>query len=72
MSAQNVYILNWNVRGLNQQIRRDAVRDMVKSTGATIVALQETKLELVDDNIVRQTLGPQFTKHYSYLPARGT
>lgn len=44
MSSTHVYMLNWNVRGLNQQIRRDAVREMVTSTRATIVCLQEMKL----------------------------
>lgn len=48
------------------------MKEMVRSTGATIVALQETKLQMVDDNVVRQTLGQHFINNYSFLPAVGT
>lgn len=68
----NVYVLDWNVRGLSQQIRHVVVREMVASTRATIVCLQETKLQHIDDHIIRETLGAQFTANYSYLPAAGT
>lgn len=64
-------MLNWNVRGLNNPNRRDVVRDMVTSTRATIVCLQETKLQCFDDRLIAQTLGYQFTGNYSYLPAAG-
>lgn len=69
--AKHIWLLNWNVRGLNNPIRRDAVRDMVSSTRATIVCLQETKLQNIDDGMVRSTLGAQFVDNYSYLPAQG-
>lgn len=71
MAAMNVMLLNWNVRGLNSPIRRDAVRDMVTSTHATLIRLQETKLHHIDDAIVATTLGQHFTQNYSYLPANG-
>lgn len=64
-------MLNWNVCGLNGQLRRDAVRDMVTSTRATMVCLQETKLQMIDDQLVGSTLGSQFIDNYSYLPAEG-
>lgn len=63
--------MSWNVRGLNSPIRRDAVRDMVTSTNATIVCLQETKLAHLDDVVVASMLGHQFIANYSYLPANG-
>lgn len=72
MSTTNVLLLNWNVRGLNQPSRRDTVKEMVQSTRATIVCLQETKLEVVDDTLVTQTLGRKFARNYSYLPASET
>lgn len=72
MSTSNVFMLDWNVRGLNQPIRRQAVRDMVASTGATIVCLQETKLEQVDDVLIRETLGNHFVGNYSFLAAEGS
>jgi len=65
-------ILNWNVRGLNNPARRKVVRDMVGETRATLVALQETKLEVVDANLVTETLGQRFVNNYAVLPAEGT
>jgi exonuclease III len=41
----------------------------VRSTGATIVCLQETKLQTVDQNIVSRTVGPRFTSSFAVLPA---
>lgn len=70
MSSKNLNILNWNVRGLNHTIRRQALRELVTSTRATVVCLQETKLQMIDDGIVRETLGNQFVSNYTFLPAR--
>lgn len=72
MSTSNLYLLSWNVRGLNQPIRREAVRDMVNSTIATVVCLQETKVQDIDNAMVRETLGNQFQGNYSFLPANGS
>lgn len=48
------------------------MRDMATSTRATVVCLQETKLQDMDDAVVREALGNDFTANYSFLPARGT
>ncbi|KAM0825513.1 hypothetical protein ACQ4PT_069506 [Festuca glaucescens] len=72
MSQKNVNIFNWNPRGLNNKARRDAVRDLIRDTHATIVCLQETKLDLVDDALISATLGPSFTANYAFLPSIGT
>ncbi|KAF8662140.1 hypothetical protein HU200_056333 [Digitaria exilis] len=45
---------------------------MVQDTKATIVSLQETKLDDIDRNIVAEILGPNFTYNYVVLPAVGT
>lgn len=34
--------------------------------------MQETKLQDMDDAVVREALGNDFTANYSFLPARGT
>lgn len=60
MNENNCVILNWNVRGLNGAGRRQVVRDLVTDHHANVVCLQETKLHLVDDRIIAETLGPQF------------
>jgi hypothetical protein len=72
MAQQNLNVLGWNPRGLNNILRRDAVRDLARDTHASIVCLQETKLDFVDDAIISAMLGPSFTANYAVLPAIGT
>lgn len=71
MTEQHCVLLNWNVRGLNNQARRGVVRNLVSDTRATIVALQETKLEMVDRSLVVETLGASFADNFVFLPAIG-
>ena len=72
MAQPNVKLLCWNVRGLNAPARRDAVRDLLRDYHATIVCLQETKLDHVDDTLIATMLGPSFTANYHVLPAVGS
>lgn len=72
MIEQQSVIFNWNVRGLNNSARRKVVRDMVQEYRATIVTLQETKLQVIDRQVVLETLGERFADNYVYLPALGT
>jgi exonuclease III len=72
MSQKNVIIANWNGRGINTTARRDAIRDLARDTHATIICLQETKLQHVDDQIIRYMLGARFSLSYAFLPAIGT
>jgi hypothetical protein len=44
----------------------------VKDTRSTIVCLQETKLQLMDQNVVRRTLGSKFANSYATLLAEQT
>ncbi|CAD6239585.1 unnamed protein product [Miscanthus lutarioriparius] len=68
----NCQILNWNVRGLNDGARQDSVCEFVRTTAATIVCLQETKMQVMDHNVVRRTVGPKFVNSYTVLPAEQT
>lgn len=73
MSQQSCFILNWNVRGLNNPAKRDNIKLLVDDMKATIVCLQETKIEYVSDSIVSQTLGGgRFVAEHAFLPADGT
>jgi exonuclease III len=63
----NPEVLNWNVRGLNDPAKRNAVREFLDIVRVNIVCLQETKLDVIDDFIVMQCLGPSFDG-YVYLP----
>uniref|UniRef100_A0A8I6YEM6 Uncharacterized protein n=1 Tax=Hordeum vulgare subsp. vulgare TaxID=112509 RepID=A0A8I6YEM6_HORVV len=45
-------IVVWNVRGLNSRARRCAIRSLLCTTRASIVCLQETKMELICSSTV--------------------
>lgn len=44
----NPEILCWNMRGLNNPVKRKAVREFVASVKVNLVCLQETKLDVID------------------------
>ncbi|PNT67351.1 hypothetical protein BRADI_3g25768v3, partial [Brachypodium distachyon] len=72
MGAKNCNICSWNPRGLNSGARQDAVCALVRDAAATIVCLQETKLDFIDTTIVVRTLGHSFVDSFAYLLAVGT
>jgi exonuclease III len=67
----NKIILSWNVCGLNARARQDNVRTLVTDLRPSIVCLQETKLDVVPQNLVYSMLGINF-HDYAYLPASNT
>ncbi|XP_073362379.1 uncharacterized protein [Aegilops tauschii subsp. strangulata] len=69
--SMSLDVLVWNVRGLNNPARRSAVRLFVQSLNVSLVCFQESKLALVNDVVVRETLGPAFDG-FDFLPAEGT
>lgn len=71
MAVPNHKLVVWNVRGLNAPGRRHGVRELVRSTGAVLVCLQETKLASISLSHVMQFLGNEF-RDFVYLPAVGT
>ncbi|KAI4973419.1 hypothetical protein ZWY2020_035680 [Hordeum vulgare] len=64
-------IVIWNARGLNARARRMTIRSLICTTEASIVCIQETKMELICSSTVLETLGSEFDE-YVYLPAAGT
>ena len=72
MAQLNCQILNWNVKGLNDGARQDSVSELVRTTGATIVCLQETKMQVMDHNVVSRTVGAKFVNSYIVLLAEQT
>lgn len=67
----NINILSWNVQGLNQRARRDALRGIVMTAKAYMVCIQENKLNVIDQSLVNVMFGPQYTT-FSFLPATQT
>lgn len=72
MAQSNCQLLNWTVRGLNEDARKDAVSQLVRDTCSTIVCLQETKLQLVDQAVIRRAVGINFANSFAALPAQQT
>ena len=64
-------IVVWNVCGLNARAWRFAACSLLDTTVASIVCLQETKMELLCSSVVLDTLGSEFDD-YTYLLANGT
>lgn len=67
MSAN--HLLVWNARGLNSRARRSAVRDIVEQQRASLVCLQETKVQLLSVSMNCDITGIDFD--YACLPADG-
>jgi exonuclease III len=65
-------ILDWNVSGLNNLARRQVLREVVQEQHCPIFCVQETKVQLMDDNFVSSCLGNQFLGGYATKPANGT
>ncbi|PNT71297.1 hypothetical protein BRADI_2g25972v3, partial [Brachypodium distachyon] len=69
--AASPKILVWNARGLNSRAKRRAVFQVVSTSAASVVCIQETKLHLITSSIVLQCLGAEFSDFF-FLPAEGT
>ena len=53
-------LISWNVRGLNNPQKRESVKHWIQSWKCDVVCLQETKLEVVDFQLVRSLWGNSF------------
>lgn len=71
MDNNDLSILNWNVRGLNDAAHRELVSETVVCSRPNIVCLQETKLSSITPTMALETLG-QHLDSYLDLGAQGT
>lgn len=46
-------MISWNVRGLGSREKRAAVKDVIRKFRAKIVLIQESKLSVVSDSLVK-------------------
>jgi len=60
------------VRGLNDVVRQDTVNLLVRDTASFVLFLQETKLQNIDQGVVRQTVGTKFAYNFVTLLAAQT
>jgi exonuclease III len=63
--------LTWNIRGLNDCNKRKEVKDLITTEKPHLVCLQETKLGMITDNLVKEIVGPKLQAHEVIL-ANGT
>jgi len=63
-------ILNWNIRGINSDIKCNSVRDKISETNCEIVCLQETKREAFDLCYIKN-LCPLAFDSFLHLPSQG-
>jgi exonuclease III len=69
-STPSIDLISWNVRGLNQQARRDAVHQLLAATTCNIACLQESKLSQVCQHDAAY-LGGYRLRNFAYKPASG-
>jgi hypothetical protein len=66
----NPRLISWNVRGLNQRSKQLKIRNLLRQWKADIICLQETKLDLISNSIVKSLWGCQFAD-WCFLPSSG-
>ena len=66
MSYNALELVCWNIRGLNSPAKRKALREFVASIRTAIICILETKLEVVDQFVIMQCMGPAY---YIFLPS---
>jgi hypothetical protein len=71
MTDPDISFAIWNGRGLNSPARRLAVYQAISPAKAVVVCIQETKMVVISDHVVRECLGSSFDKFF-FLPTDGT
>jgi exonuclease III len=64
-------VLCHNIRGINSEVKWNAIRNKIQEIGCDIVCLQETKREHIDLNYIKKFCPRAFDK-FCYLPSVGS
>ena len=67
---RNWNILNWNIRGINDPKKWDALSNKIAESNCSILCLQETKRELFDTSYIRKFC-PKYISKFEFLPSIG-
>jgi exonuclease III len=70
MNNRSWQILCWNIRGLNDSNKWDAVRSKVEESACTVFCLQETKKQDFDSGFIRNFAPRRFDK-FDFVPSVG-
>lgn len=63
-------VLNWNIRGLNDIGKSDAVRAKIEESSCAIYCLQETKKENFNHSFIKKLAPKRFDK-FAFSPSVG-
>ena len=69
--SEQLSLISWNVRGLNDPARRAAIRAFLDRSSCSIVCIQESKLSSFSAADHSEIAGPRFDMHAA-LDANGT
>jgi hypothetical protein len=67
---QSWNILNWNIRGLNDESKQRAVRSKIEESSCTIFCIQETKMPHIDCSLIKRIAPKKFNK-FAFHPSQG-
>jgi hypothetical protein len=71
MADPDISFAIWNGCGLNSPARRLAVYQAISPANTAVVCIQETKMVVISDHVVRECLGSSFDMFF-FLPGDGT
>lgn len=60
--GSSMKILSWNVRGLGSRERRSIVKQVIRMQKATVVLIQESKINSGEDMVVKDIWGAAYVK----------
>jgi exonuclease III len=67
---RNWAVLCWNIRGLNDESKWDAVKGKIAESNCDVLCLQETKGEFFDDSYIKNFC-PARMKDFVFIPSVG-
>ena len=59
-SPMKLKLLSWNVRGANDSSKRKLIKSFVRSQKVDLMCIQETKIQLMSEGVVRSLVSGKF------------
>jgi hypothetical protein len=69
-NLRNWNVLNWNIRGLNDDNKCLVVRQKIEESCCSIFYIQETKLDVITTSHLKK-LAPKRFSNFAFSPSRG-
>jgi exonuclease III len=71
METCTTHILNWNVRGLNDEAKQRAVRSKIEEISCTVFfCIKETKMSSIGHSIIKKLALKKFNR-FTFAPSVG-